>query len=385
MKSGQLSIQPFSFVFLLIFLIVALLIDHQYATYFILGSLLGAALNYFQFGFRTCSQQLLSQGKTLGIRAVLFMLTITTLLFFPLLNTGHFGSQTLTGLVEPLSLSVIFGAFVFGIGMQLSNGCTSGTFNKLGQLQPLSVTAFIFLVIGGTLAASHITFWRELPALPAVSLIHNLGLWTALLLQLGIFGLLYVLLLKTEHKRYQKVEPLFSYHPRLHQWHPWLLAGLALAIFNTLLLITSGHPWSIASALPVWGVKLGNHLGLPFDFAFWDYSVTYSQRLETPVWQDTVSLTTWGVIFGAAWVTLFGKKTSSKQSKTQTPLSNHFLAIVGGLLMGYGAVIAFGCNIGAFFSGIGSGSLHGWLWAISALVGNALVIKWRQYRQCTAI
>ena len=37
-------------------------------------------------------------------------------------------------------------------------------------------------------------------------------------------------------------------------------------------------------------------------------------------------------------------------------------AIIGGLLLGYGARIAYGCNIGAFFSGIASGSLHGWLW-----------------------
>jgi hypothetical protein len=54
------------------------------------------------------------------------------------------------------------------------------------------------------------------------------------------------------------------------------------------------------------------------------------------------------------------------------------MAIIGGLLMGYGAVIAFGCNIGAFFSGIGSGSLHGWLWALSALMGNALIITLRR-------
>ena len=36
-------------------------------------------------------------------------------------------------------------------------------------------------------------------------------------------------------------------------------------------------------------------------------------------------------------------------------------AALGGTLMGYGARLAFGCNVGAFFSGIASGSLHGWL------------------------
>lgn len=36
-------------------------------------------------------------------------------------------------------------------------------------------------------------------------------------------------------------------------------------------------------------------------------------------------------------------------------------AALGGLAMGYGARIAYGCNIGALFSGVASTSLHGWL------------------------
>ena len=45
-------------------------------------------------------------------------------------------------------------------------------------------------------------------------------------------------------------------------------------------------------------------------------------------------------------------------------------ALVGGVLLGYGARIAYGCNIGAYFSGIASGSVHGWVWLVAAFVGN---------------
>ena len=45
-------------------------------------------------------------------------------------------------------------------------------------------------------------------------------------------------------------------------------------------------------------------------------------------------------------------------------------AVIGGILMGYGARIAFGCNIGAYFGGIASFSLHGWLWGVMAIVGT---------------
>jgi uncharacterized membrane protein YedE/YeeE len=38
-------------------------------------------------------------------------------------------------------------------------------------------------------------------------------------------------------------------------------------------------------------------------------------------------------------------------------------------LLGYSSRLAFGCNVGAFFSGIATGSLHGWVWFASAFLG----------------
>ncbi len=43
-------------------------------------------------------------------------------------------------------------------------------------------------------------------------------------------------------------------------------------------------------------------------------------------------------------------------------------------MLGYGATISFGCNIGAFFGGIVSGSMHGWLWLVGAIIGSYLGI-----------
>ena len=52
------------------------------------------------------------------------------------------------------------------------------------------------------------------------------------------------------------------------------------------------------------------------------------------------------------------------------PARSLVAAVFGGLLLGYGSRIAYGCNIGAYFSGIASGSLHGWLWMVAAFAGN---------------
>ena len=49
-------------------------------------------------------------------------------------------------------------------------------------------------------------------------------------------------------------------------------------------------------------------------------------------------------------------------------------AVIGGLLIGWGGIVAGGCNVSAYVSGIASGSLHGWVWIAAALPGNWLVV-----------
>ena len=46
--------------------------------------------------------------------------------------------------------------------------------------------------------------------------------------------------------------------------------------------------------------------------------------------------------------------------------------------MGYGARLSFGCNVGALFSGIASGSLHGWVWFSFAFIGSMIGVRFRR-------
>ncbi|MFD4260373.1 YeeE/YedE thiosulfate transporter family protein [Streptomyces sp. NPDC058534] len=52
-------------------------------------------------------------------------------------------------------------------------------------------------------------------------------------------------------------------------------------------------------------------------------------------------------------------------------------AVLGGVLMGIGARLAGGCNIGAYLAGIASGSLSGWLWGAFALAGTWVGLRLR--------
>jgi hypothetical protein len=54
----------------------------------------------------------------------------------------------------------------------------------------------------------------------------------------------------------------------------------------------------------------------------------------------------------------------------------------GGLLMGFGGFLSYGCNISSFLGGVMSFSLHAWIWLLAALAGSgfwlALERRWRR-------
>jgi len=89
---------------------------------------------------------------------------------------------------------------------------------------------------------------------------------------------------------------------------------------------------------------------------------------------DVTSVMNFGIILD----TLVAAILAGKFAPTwKVPGRSLLAAIIGGLLPGDGAHIAWGCNIGAYFSGIASGSLHGWVWLVAGFLGNIVGIHLR--------
>jgi hypothetical protein len=105
---------------------------------------------------------------------------------------------------------------------------------------------------------------------------------------------------------------------------------------------------------------------------FWQWPGP-KRALADSVLSDTASLTDLGMLLGA----MAAAALRPFARVPWPPLKSLVAAAIGGLLMGWGARLGFGCNIGAFIGGIASGSLHGWVWFAAALPGCALGIKLR--------
>ncbi len=335
-----------------------------------IGTLLGATLNYFHFGFSSSFRALIGERKTAGMRAIIIMLGLSILLFAPLLySPGELGN-THTGFIRPISSSILIGAFIFGIGMQISCGCTSGTLNRVGQMQALALPTLLFMIVGGTFAAASFDDWRSLPALEPFAFQNHLSWPLALLSQITLLSILYFLFIRYEKSKHGKIEPLLQSRGFRH---PFLLAGIGLAALNALLFWVNGSPWSISSVFPYWGIHSIELLSLPVDWQFWDYAMENQNHLGSRWYENPINLTTLGVVIGAFIISLFNPR-----EKVPFSFFALFISMVGGLIMGFGAVLASGCNIGAFFSGIASGSLHGWVWFVFALLGNLIGLELRK-------
>ncbi|WP_372240598.1 YeeE/YedE thiosulfate transporter family protein [Pseudomonas sp. R4-34-07] len=118
--------------------------------------------------------------------------------------------------------------------------------------------------------------------------------------------------------------------------------------------------------------------GLGVDVASWAFWQVpgNAKALAAPVWEDITSVMDIGIILGALLAAgLAGRFAPS----LKIPARSLIAAVIGGLLLGYGSRLAYGCNIGAYFSGIASGSLHGWLWLVAAFIGNSVGVRLRPF------
>lgn len=78
-----------------------------------------------------------------------------------------------------------------------------------------------------------------------------------------------------------------------------------------------------------------------------------------------------GIILGAAVLAL-----TRREFKWKVPsLETATFAIVGGILMGIGARIAMGCNIGAFFATVTNGDLSGWVFLVGMAAGGYIGVR----------
>jgi uncharacterized protein len=349
---------------------LAAAITWRQAALFLVGAGAGVVLYHAAFGFTSAWRVFISDRRGAGLRAQMLMLAITCAVFFPLMATGMVFDQPVRGSVAPAGVSVAVGAFLFGIGMQLGGGCASGTLFTLGGGSTRMAVTLLFFIVGSLIGTAHVPFWTSTPALAPTSVATLLGPSGGLALSLVLCAGIAYATRVAERRTHGALLPALK-SPAGWLRGPWpLVAGaLGLAAVNIATLLLAGRPWGVTSAFALWGAKAASALGV--NVASWPYWSAPGQAasLQAGILTDVTSVMNVGIVLGAMAAAGLAGRFNPRWTTTGRPL---LAAVLGGLLLGYGARLAYGCNIGAYFSGIASGSLHGWLWLIAAFAGNVV-------------
>ena len=342
---------------LFVIAVVAIFVGARFALMLLIGLGFGVALEGLRFGFAGPWRAMILRREPAGILAQLLSIAVVACVAIPLL-AAH--PNELTGAQAPIGFAMIGGAFIFGAAMQVVLGCGSGTLVNAGSGNPIGLLALPFFALGSFAGAYHLIWWTNLGALPILTLRGAPGL-AITLVGLALVAAMLIWLAKPGTRQL----------PRRY-----VLAALALAALAIANLVVAGQPWGVVYGLGLWAAKGATALGADLSGSAFYAASTSVERLNASVLTDYTSLTNFGMIAGAFGVAAWRSGGLSQPLPTY-PARAWIATVIAGILLGYSSRLAFGCNVGAFFSGIATGSLHGWVWFAAAFAGAFLGIRIR--------
>jgi uncharacterized membrane protein YedE/YeeE len=323
----------------------------------IVGGIFGFVLQRGRFCMNSAFRDIILMKEYTLLKAVALAIVVQMIGFHLMATMGYIE-------LYPKTLfwgAMIFGGFIFGIGMVLAAGCASGTTYRVGEGMMGSFVALLGLMIGGLMTTAGAL--KELKsylqptegALKAITsdnpgdLVGNSNLTLA-----NVFGLnpwifvaiitVVVLAVLIWKRGGEETEVEGTLYERLFKkgWN-WWVTGIAVGIVG------------IIAFLSFKKYALGISGGW---FAFLDALLTGDP--EKLNWFTFLVI---GVVVGAAIAAVI-----AGEFKLRAPDAKRLLQqFIGGIIMGIGAVIGTACNIGHILSGIPQ-------LALSSILGGAFIV-----------
>ncbi|MCS6834939.1 MAG: YeeE/YedE family protein [Anaerolineae bacterium] len=345
----------------------------------LIGTALGVVFERGRFCFFCILRDWLEDGDSTGVYAILAALALGGVgyalvfgAFLPNPNTGRLPPDAHIG---PLSWVLLAAGLAFGLGMALSGACISGHLYRLGQGSSRAPFALL-----GTLVGFGLGFlsWQRLyidtlisapvPWLPA-----SLGYGGALALHLAVLSALALLLLRALPPAAPRAGgrlTLAVVYDRVfrQRWNP-LVTGALVAALGTVAYFRL-EPLGVTS-------QLGS-----FSRTFMSNQGWLAERLNgldgfagcATVVAQTITDNGWlilGLVLGSWAMSQMSKRFVWSALTVRGAVS----AVLGGVALGWAAMVALGCTVGTLLSGISAFALSGWAFGLAVVGGVALGVR----------
>lgn len=307
-------------------------------------------------------------------------------------NQVNNGSLVIPGTeaVVPVDFGLVLGSFLFGMGLTMNEGCGLGTIRNIGQGKFRYLWPLGFILIG-TIPGHFVKYQLDQSAIHDYSfelyLPDAFGYFGTLLLFAGLFG--FLVYLAKRYERYRRENNLYvdtdamnlpeeeGLSDATHSTMYWLFKKewpriVSIFLITALLLLSlafTGEKLTVTQPLLYPAVWLFEWLGFSFEHPAFQEPLAIVQN---GLLNHTKTLNNVGILIGAVIYSL-----------TSTTFTNSFSmqwkqagwSALSGLFMGFGAVLASGCIVGALYSGIVNLSISGWVVFSSMSFGIYVTVK----------
>lgn len=152
-----------------------------------------------------------------------------------------------------------------------------------------------------------------------------------------------------------------------YYWNPYWAMGIA-GFLSAIYFGLTNTVWAVTGEF----TRLGGHILqlLGVDISDWDYFNLIGMH-GTSV-ERTDGWIVWGMFIGAFITILL-----SSNFKIRIPKQKRRLVqgLIGGFIAGFGARLALGCNLAAFFTGVPQFSFHSWIFMAATAIGTFFGFK----------
>ncbi|TVR13941.1 MAG: YeeE/YedE family protein [Planctomycetota bacterium] len=345
----------------------------------LLGAAFGVVLQRGRFCFYCNATDWLSRRRAQGLLAIIIALAVGaaahTAIVSGWLADPRSGRLPLDGHIGPVSWVLFVASLVFGLGMAMSGSCLSAHMYRLGEGHLASVLALLGALLGfiAAFAVWNAISVQVIHEAPPLWLPNYLGYGGSLLLALLILaGLAWAL------THWQRADPA-AHHSRppapppaqaqlghllfAHKWGPGV-TGVAVGLIAIVAYVRLA-PLGVTAEMGSVARSLGTSLGaIPERLEGLDSLRGCATVVKEHLWSAN-GVFVLGLVL-ASWASALIAGECRPSWPRPWVASRIFL---GGILLGFGAMLAIGCTIGVLLSGIMIGAVSGWIFALGCFLG----------------
>lgn len=349
------------------------------------GASLGVLFERGRFCFHCILRDLFEEKNSRGAYAILAALIVGTLgyalIFAIRLPDPTAGSIPSGAHIAPVSLALVVAGLTFGLGMVISGGCIAGHLYRLGEGSLRAIPALIGAIVGfglGFLSWNSV-YSNVIVGSPVTWLPSGGGYGFAVVLQLAILIAIGIALLAwnppVEARPVRTIDAQEIRRLVFFQRWPALLTGSLVGLVGVAAFLRD-RPLGVTSQLSgLTRTALDSQDILPHTLLGLDRRLGGCVALIV----ETITTNGWlilGIVLASFAAALPGRRFGIEK----LTVHGAWTALLGGVLLGWGAIIGLGCTIGVFLSGTQAMALSGWVFAISVTAAAAFGFRFKLHR-----